>query len=186
MNNPYFELIENVLKGSIDFKYSTLRSSCVSRFSFAIPNVAAIHTIAKYSPMVEIGAGTGYWAKLLAEANTNIMCFDIAIDNNNEYCDNTKWYPVHEGNEYVLTKMHTSINLLLSWPPWKNQMALNCLKLFKGKYVIYIGEDRRGCTGTEEFFEELNIGWENIDYCRIPNWRGIHDAVYIYKRKERR
>lgn len=37
----------------------------IDRYSCVIANENALETIAKYSPIIEIGAGSGYWAYLL-------------------------------------------------------------------------------------------------------------------------
>jgi hypothetical protein len=49
-------------------------------FSYAVPSEAALRVIKRYSPhgIVEIGAGTGYWARLLSNAGVDIQAFDTA------------------------------------------------------------------------------------------------------------
>ena len=40
------------------------------------PKRIALRTILAYSPLVEIGAGTGYWARLLRQLGADIVCYD--------------------------------------------------------------------------------------------------------------
>ncbi|MCX7680222.1 MAG: hypothetical protein N2316_13540, partial [Spirochaetes bacterium] len=42
------------------------RTALVSKYSFSIPTCESLRCIAAHSPLVEIGAGTGYWAMCLA------------------------------------------------------------------------------------------------------------------------
>eukprot|EP00854_Cymbomonas_tetramitiformis_P003077 gene3077-3908_t len=44
---------------------------------FAVPNAEAIATMVKYSPLVELGAGTAYWAELARSAGASITTYDI-------------------------------------------------------------------------------------------------------------
>ena len=62
-------------------------------------------------------------------------------------------------------------------------MASNCLKYFKGKYVIYIGEGYGGCTADDLFHSELKNKYNLINEIYIPQWDGIHDSLYIYEKK---
>ena len=48
----------------------------VHLFSWAIPSDEALDTIARYAPIVEVGAGTGYWAKLLEDRGVDIAASD--------------------------------------------------------------------------------------------------------------
>ena len=38
------------------------RNQFVRKYAWAVPNMAAINEIARHGKVVEIGAGTGYWA----------------------------------------------------------------------------------------------------------------------------
>jgi hypothetical protein len=160
-----------------------VRQELVIKYSWAIPNNNAIQEITKYSPLVEIGAGTGYWGYLINKSGGKILCFDKYV-NENPYGHQIQYLPVHNGAEEVLEKLHHSINLFLCWPPYDNDMAINSLLSFKGKYLIYIGESYNGCTASDKFFEELDKYWVIIHDILIPQWDGLHDYLYIYKRRK--
>ena len=54
-----------------------LRRSLRRRYSYSIPSEEALQAIASIGePMVEIGAGKGYWAKLLQEKGVDIVATD--------------------------------------------------------------------------------------------------------------
>jgi hypothetical protein len=44
--------------------------------SFGIPSAAALEAIARHGPIIEVGAGTGYWAGLLQAMGVDIVAFD--------------------------------------------------------------------------------------------------------------
>ena len=52
-----------------------LRQKLVRKFAWAIPDQKAINLCCKYSPLIEIGAGTGYWASLISKQNGKIICY---------------------------------------------------------------------------------------------------------------
>ena len=75
--------------------------------------------------------------------------------------------------------------LLLFWPPFASPLAENTLKAFDGKCCVYIGEGNGGCTGSDEFHDELDKNW-NGDLSKhnlIKTWDCIHDGLYFYTRK---
>lgn len=58
------------------FRGTDQRAELVRRYAWAVPDAAAIAALAARSPLVEIGAGTGYWARLLAAAGADIIAYD--------------------------------------------------------------------------------------------------------------
>jgi len=45
-------------------------------YAYAIPTHAALERISWYSPVLEIGAGTGYWASLLSKIGCDVIAYD--------------------------------------------------------------------------------------------------------------
>lgn len=46
------------------------------KYAWAIPDERALQILASFSPLIEIGAGRGYWARLLRDQGVNILAFD--------------------------------------------------------------------------------------------------------------
>jgi hypothetical protein len=57
----------------------------VHSYSEAIPTLKALQLLASLSPLVEIGAGSGYWARLLADCGADIVASDIAAPDSNSW-----------------------------------------------------------------------------------------------------
>lgn len=157
-----------------------LREKCVTKYSFAIPNAKAIDTICKYSPIVEIGAGTGYWAKLIKQAGGVIKAYDSF-----EWEDIKvgRYFPVLEGSYEKLETVSKDHTLFLCWSPYAEPLAYNCVKSFKGKYLIDVGEGIGGCTGDDAYHKYVAENFEEVEEVEIPRWEGIHDRLTVYKRK---
>jgi hypothetical protein len=152
-----------------------MRTKAVKEFAWAIPNNASIEAIVNYSPLIEMGAGTGYWAKLITEAGGDILAYDIDKPLK-------KYFRIKKGS-YEKLKRYPDRNLFLSWPPYEADMAYNCVKNHKGKYLIYIGEERGGCTGNDDFHEYVDENFELAETLPILQWQGLHDYIFIYKNK---
>jgi hypothetical protein len=161
------------------------RDECVSKFSWAIPNAQAIACLQKYSPLIEIGAGRGYWAYMLSKVGGYIRCYDVRPKHSYSYTHGVQpaenWFPVLYGKPKKAKKFsdHT---LFLCWPPYATNMAWESLNYYEGNTLAYIGEDDGGCTGDHKFHEQLANEWERLESVYIPQWSGIHDHLTIYKR----
>ena len=97
-----------------------------------------IDEIAAHSPLVEIGAGGGYWARCLREAGADIIAYDRRPPGEeapwdwregNQWFDDT-WFLVQEGDE-SMAGLYPERTLLLCWPPIFDPMAANALRLYR-------------------------------------------------------
>jgi len=173
--NPYFDLYSEIQAQPKEFQLA-LRKKLIWAFSWAVPSNDVIEAIAKFSPIVELGAGTGYWAWLLEQAGTKVHAFD------REYLNPPHWTIVNEGTPESLNDYSKEYSLLLCWPPFEEPMALQALKQFRGMNVIYVGEFR-GRTGDNDFHLELETKYAISQQLEIPTWPGFSDKVFFFKRK---
>lgn len=162
------------------------RRACIRKYGFAIPNEEALAAICKLSPIVEVGAGTGYWAMLLRERGCDVLAFDNAVPetgkaDQNEYGFNGTWTEVLHGDEQIAAK-YPRRTLMLCWPPYNTPMAAATLDAYQGRTLVYIGEGEGGCNASDEFFEELRDYWTEVATIDIPQWFGINDYLAIYQR----
>lgn len=162
-----------------------LREDLVKEYAWAIPIPEAISLIAKYSPIIEIGAGTGYWASLIAKAGKKIEAFDLHSPTlgENPYGHKKQFFPV-QPIEWLKWEQTSSKTLMLCWPPYHDDMALRTLQQFRGGTLIYIGESEGGCNATDAFFKELDTKWFEKEDCPLPQWPGIYDHLTVYGRKD--
>lgn len=175
------------------------RRNLTRKYSWAVPTDIALDCIAKYSPIVEIGAGTGYWASLLRERGVTIHAYDRFPPDGSDWTEEESqdgvgvgknWYhrgehlhtEVVQGTQHVLKEYDPSWNLFLCWPPMSG-MAHSALDLFRGQYVIYIGETEWGCNANDGFFSRLHSAWNEVESVDLPQWEGLHDNLWVYERR---
>lgn len=155
------------------------------RYAWAIPSNGAIEALVALSPIVEVGAGLGYWAKLVSEAGGDITAYDIEPNPEaNDFLANGPWFPVERGDvRKALAGGRRERTLFLCWPPMSD-MAVTALRSHRGEHVVYVGEDWSGCTANDEFFHLVEAVYEPVETVHIPQWYGLHDYMTIYRRKE--
>jgi hypothetical protein len=133
------------------------------KYSWAIPNDDALVEVAKFTPLIEIGAGTGYWAWLLRQLEVDILAFDKNPPGHplksRYHPTAVTWTEVLSGDESVLDSIDNR-TLFLCWPPSNHPMAFNTLSRFRGSTFLFVGETWPSCaTGNEDFFRLLDHDW---------------------------
>ncbi|CAM9339292.1 unnamed protein product, partial [Phaeothamnion confervicola] len=138
----------------------------VRRYAWAIPDERAIQAAAEFSPIVEIGAGGGYWASLLRARGADVKAYDLepsrarekgkgkAKKRKSERKEEGEdeeivfWTEVLEGGPPVLEEDGNAERaLLLCYPDFDGStndndepMSLQCLQRSETDVVIHVGE----------------------------------------------
>jgi len=117
----------------LDYKY-------VLRFGWAIPDERALSIIKAYGPIIEIGAGLGYWGRLLGNRGVDYVGYDVRPSP-----DGRGWCKINAGTPDVLRKAKTAKRaLFLCYPDdYENSaesVAEAALANYTGDTVILAGE----------------------------------------------
>ena len=159
---------------------------------------------------LEIGAGAGMLAKALLDCGVDL----IAVDDFSwkkfplwkKNLGKRLWAEIHWSKSHVAIRKYgkeTDI-LIMSWPPqetildlvtgksrYTGAMAVNAVKQFK-KYnpdglIVYIGEDRGGCTANGAFFNAVEFIKNDRNFNAaaklFKSWPLIYDGLFLAKAK---
>lgn len=158
------------------------------QYAWAIPTEPAIRAIAAFSPLVEIGAGTGYWTWLLRQAGADVIPYDaipwradrLQERHNAFHGPNRSFVHVEEGGPEKAAS-HADRCLFLCWPP-RDDMAERCLEYYAGSSVIHVGAP--GLTGSARFYEMLNAVGVLEKVIELPQWWNEKvDKVEFWRRR---
>jgi hypothetical protein len=162
------------------------RHAYCETYAWAIPNQEAIDTLVEHSPLIEAGAGRGYWAALAAAQGADIIAFDpIPPDRdgaNSWHRQPGMFFNVIRADLDIISR-HPERTLVLCWPPFNSDVALRALRTYKGQTVIYVGDEGRDA-GTPQFYAELATYFTRIQVVDIPRWPGIDDRLEVWRRRE--
>jgi hypothetical protein len=190
------------------------RQRLVRRYAYGVPTAAALDAAAEAAPggIVEIGAGSGYWARLLHERGVDVVAYDVAPppSGGNQHVDaQAPWFPVHRGDETAVLD-HPSRTLLLVWPTSRGTWAADAVAHFHavgGRFLVYVGEGPGGVTGDATLHAHLGIHgpcmqchlgvpdaacvcgvvqlYERVRDVPLPQWADATDSCGIYQRATR-
>lgn len=163
------------------------RHRLVTEYAWAIPDERALKLLSELAPLVEVGAGGGYWAAQLRARGVDIVAYDARPGGPSPTERNGRpirmWTSVLAGDARAAAQ-HPERTLFLCWPPYDSPMALEALSAYLdagGRTLAYVGEDWGGCNATDEFFERLGEWMTEHETVAIPQWPGIHDYLTVYR-----
>ena len=146
----------------------------------------------KGKKVLDVMAGNGLISLCLKHLGVDVDACDRAIGEDNEYCSHRCWdFPTMSGEKYIENQSKKGIiydTLLIIWPEYNGdgsdkRICDIFLRSNPHGEIIFIGEDKGGCTGSSYFFDnyELNFMWEISKYY-TPDF-GIYDDIYRVSKK---
>ncbi len=189
-------------------RLEVLGQPLLEKYAWAIPNEQALTICSSFGPLVEIGCGQGYWAKLLQEFGVDILALDkyTASKNTNKKNnknkkdinnDNKQWLQVEYGDpKSLLRKDLCDRTLLLCYPDQAEAMAIECLEHYQGDIIIHIGELLVTGTGTKtggsqapwgrttsaDFQVNLAEKYHCVLQYKIPSFPFANDYITVWKK----
>jgi len=161
------------------------RCAFTNRLAWAIPSRPAVTAICEFAGsdlILEVCAGLALWAALIRGSGGNIVATD-SFTSHGTSPEKAFLDVVHMDAVSAVLAYPDSQVLFLCWPGCAEPFAANALEEFQGDRVVFIGEDRWGCTADDRFFDLLAQFWEEVDFINLKHWPGIHDALFLYRRK---
>ncbi len=159
--------------------YAT-RVACVRKFCFPIPSQELINALLLLSPLIEIGAGTGFLAKLLVEKGAEVIATDAGTGAYSQKIG--AYFPILRLKAPRAINRWPRRNVLCSWPSYTEEWAHDALCVMsKDRTFAYIGEGSGGCTASDGFHSFVEKHCE-ADEISIVSWPFIHDNLYLIRK----
>ena len=160
-----------------------LRTDYMEIYGFSILTDEIVECLRPYAPIVEVGAGSGYWSYECQQAG--ISC--VATDPGTGTYDFQAWKPWTRvlsltGTKAVKCFVHHT--LLMVWPDYNKRWPSQTLRAHKGDIVIYVGEGNGGCTGDDVMHDILETQFVLLEEIKLHNFFGVHDSMYVYHRND--
>ena len=156
------------------------------RYAYVFPTDSALALLAGLGPLVEVGAGAGYWAHRLRSIGVDIVAFDQAPTDGerpNRYHARTRpWTDVEQGDQTVLSG-HADRGLFLCWPPLFSSLG-DCLTHYRGDTVAYIG-DGGYRTARLDHLHEAFTKVATVPVRALDPHPGVRPELTIWERKPR-
>jgi hypothetical protein len=199
----------SIVVTSLEQSYNHRTELC-SYIAWAIPNTSAIQTLLSLGPIIEIGAGTGYWAYILTKHGGDVIAYDMQDSHEGQSYRFRHSLVQNGGVEQIHQKCHSHRTLLLCWPDIVEEsvaddsdrgcFSLDCLSHYNGTMLAYIGElgphvvrtkkgwgdvfPPCGSSSSSAFQVKLNDSFDLVTRVCLPNWPPYNSHLTIWRRKK--
>jgi hypothetical protein len=142
---------------------------------------SSLERIAEMGPLVELGAGNGYAAGLLADLGADIVATDPEASRSR--ISDPPWFPVEPGS-YVSTVRGSRLPLLV-WPYMTPPAQWLQSEGAPDKLVVVndVAPDNLGTRSAGSYHDLLSRGWTITSSFQVSTgWRSSQDYVHIWAR----
>lgn len=152
------------------------------KYDSVIPSEEALIAIGALGPIVQVRAGTGYWAQLLRCRGTDVIAFDRQPSPLRNLSISRRWGSVRSASAYVASR-HPDRTLLLTAPPRESSVAHRAVHAYEGDHVVCIGERPTGRTGDDSVHYLFRQGWNRVQELPLPQWGDAQSCLTVYRRR---
>lgn len=154
--------------------------SVVSQKSFARLTDEALDVLCALGPIVDVGAGNGWWDRELAQRGVDVT----AVEPNR--CRNEVFPRIRADHWEVVN--HPDRALLMIWPTKDATWPAQCVALYQGPTVAYIGDPAYRVTANPMLRQALKDGGFTLERrVRVGSWphMGFTDMLMVWQRPRR-
>ena len=170
------------LNGGLDVYDALEEYDLERRYAYAVPNNQALAALLELGPLVEIGAGGGYWARLLIDRGGDVTAYDqVPLDRAWTNMPQP-WSPVLSGGIEAAAK-HPDRTLFVSWPPRPNGFMVDLLRTAPQAVLALITVGRNSIE--DRMYDLLEAEWTLTSSVSIPSWGIRTDRLMLWSRSGR-
>lgn len=159
----------------------------IEKYAWVIPSQEALNVLVRNGPILEVGAGSGYWAYLVKKKGGDIVATTAKSlqTDDRHHSPEKAWTEVEDLDALTAVEKYSRGRaLLLCRPPHKTDMAYKAAKRYielGGRKIIYIGETRNGCCADNDFFDLLSARTKRTKRVVLPLLPTGSDHLNIYE-----
>jgi hypothetical protein len=162
-----------------------VRGAFVANWGFSIPCAEAISALHSLSPLVELGAGSGYWTALMRAAGADMVATD-------KVSEGSPGYDLTAGLHCQIEPLcglsavqaHPSRNVFCSWPTELDDWCAEAAAAIQpGRYLGLISKGRGGNVGSDALFDLLDKAFTPKGEIVIPQFPGSADGLTFFQRR---
>lgn len=155
------------------------RERVVLTHGYAIPCREALDAVAALSPLVEVGAGTGYWSALLRRRGADVIPTDPDRLGHPTATGRILAPEPLDGEEAV--RRYPERNVLMVWPSADDDWPERVVRaMAPGRFLAAVTE---ASCGTKGFYEALELLCDVVGDAPLPRWPCMRDRLVVYRRR---
>lgn len=146
------------------------------RYAEAVPGRSAIEKLKSLGHLVEVGAGRGYWARILQEHGGSVAAYDRERQEN-------PWAQVRVGGVDIIER-YPGRPVFACWPYRPNGYMKELLHRARGRTIALVTAGLDNPIVGDALGDQLRAAWALDSTVHIPTWplRGDTLTVWVSRR----
>lgn len=173
------------LDGRPDVRQQREAHDLIANYAEAVPTIEALEVLADLGPLLEIGAGGGYWARLLRDRGADVLAVDLPDGCRGSWdLRGSPWTDIVDGDHRSVAS-HPDRTPFVCWPPRPSGFATHVVQLAAQDTIVLItvGPMRLTETSTDPLWDALDHGgFRQTRRVDIPTWHGRGDHLSVWQR----
>jgi hypothetical protein len=135
---------------------------CAEHQSFVRWQPVIQDTLLRLGPLVDVGAGNGWWAKTLTDAGADVVVVEPGVARH-------PCFPTVRADHRAI-RDHPDRALVLMWPTKGDGWAADCVRRYQGHTVVYVGDLGFRETATVGLLFELQRRFTRVEKVLLHSW----------------
>lgn len=152
-------------------------------YAHAIPTPEALKVLARLSPLVEVGAGGGYWARLLTDLGVDIIATDAEPPTSNSWTSKSPWTNVKIGDAVEVARFYPDRTLFSCWPDRPGGYMDDVIPAYAGSTIALITTPPMGPEYMDQLYVLLEEGWDLRQRLVLPSGLERPESLMVWRRK---
>lgn len=188
---PTFDEIQSsIARGLYDIRWAwsyrgygePLRGRYARRYGYGIPCLELIDALRPLAPLLEVGAGNGFWTYWLRRAGCDVLAVDAGLPDpytGHRWIDDLR---TSDGAKAVVGEPER--NVLMVWPRYDSLWPTHVVHALRAdRALCYVGEGPFGAAAHPSMFGALQArGFQLQQLLPAPNWPMSSGYLAIYAR----
>lgn len=154
----------------------TERTAFINEFGFAVPNAEAIDLLLAHSPLLEIGAGSGSWSRLLRDRGADIIATDPGIENFGFPIG--RYHPVIPLAGKTAVRRWPERNVFCAWPSLNQTWMRQAARAMRPSRILLVV--REDATADDRTWAYMDTAFRFLDGLELLSWQFCHDRLEAY------
>ncbi|HZZ31751.1 MAG TPA: hypothetical protein VFE10_07120, partial [Phenylobacterium sp.] len=160
------------------------RQAFVRQWGFSLPCREAVTALRGFGPILEVGAGTGFWTAVMRAAGHHMIATDLAAGLSPYGFCVSRHAEVEQLSAVDAVRKYPDRDLFCSWPSENEPWAAEAVgELRSGRKLALILDDRGTITGDDNLRRVLAEQCRALEMIEIPRFPGLHDRMRLFERR---
>ena len=163
------------------------RQHFIEEFGFSLPTAEALALLVAGGPLLEVGAGSGYWSRLVAQQGGDVVASDPRLERmyGFEHARHLEDAPVRvpwlDIEAKTAVRRFPKRNVFSSWPSLNKTWLRQAMRAMRPGRTLFVV--REESAAEDSTWAELHLNFRCAASLELLSWHHCHDRFEAWKKR---